>query len=151
MSSATTILSLLLSATRVATWGQGVRAALARLAMSFFLLSVATVLVVAGIAFGCYAGFVALAHLLPPASAAAIVAAGMLIAAAGVTALALRRPRPRSPRAASGAHAAPDATEALAGLAGSVNRWMHANPGQAMAAAFTIGVAVGSRRKGPLG
>jgi hypothetical protein len=138
------LLNLLLSALRAAISGQTAAAAMARIALSCLLILMSIILALAGLGFGLYAAFISLGPLMSPASAAAVIAATMMIIAAAMATLAFRRPSVSQPR--SRAHAAAVSAEAIDSLANTLSQWVKANPGQATAVALVVGFIAGSRR-----
>jgi len=133
----------LMSAARAAISRQAAGAAMARVALSCVLILMSVVLALAGLGFGLYAAFIALGLFMPPAPAAAVIAAATILIAAAMAALAFRRPRAtRRP----GADAATAASEAVDSLMSTLGKWVQANPGQATVLALAIGFIAGSRR-----
>lgn len=135
--------TLLMSVARAAISRQAAGAAMARVALSCLLILSSIVLALAGLGFGLYAAFIALGLFMPPAPAAAVVAAATMMISATVGALAFRRPRATRRR---GADAATAASEAVDSLMSTLGKWVQANPGHATALALAIGFIAGSRR-----
>lgn len=134
-------LRLLLPLLRLVTSSGQRKVALGRIAGMFVALFGALIFLLAAFGFVLSAGYGYFAILLPPPMAAAVMAAIMLLAAVLLVSVlyALRYQRR--------IHA--EAARRDAGLMAVFNKlseWGRANPWEAAAAAFVVGLALGSRR-----
>jgi membrane protein implicated in regulation of membrane protease activity len=135
-------LNLLAPALRLAAGTAQAKASLTRLAAAFGLLLVALILAVAALAFALWALYAYLATVLTDPAAAAITAAITLALAALVAAAALYRPRRRRMSPGDGRRLG----EGIESVVDGLGRWARRNPWEAAAAAFVIGVFMGTRR-----
>jgi len=135
-------LNLLAPALRLAAGTAQAKASLTRLAVALGLLLIALILAVAALVFalGALDGY--LASFLSDPAAAAITAAIALALAAIVAAAALYRPRRRRASLGDGRRLG----EGLGSIVDGLGRWARRNPWEAAAAAFVVGILMGTRR-----
>lgn len=134
-------LRLLLALLRLFASSGRRKAALGRFAGMLVTFCGALIFLFTAFGFGLSAGYGYLAILLPPPMAAAVMAATFLLAAVLLVSVPSALRRRRRTRV--------DAASRDPGLAAVLNRlsdWGRANPWEAAAAAFIVGLTLGSRR-----
>ena len=134
-------LPLLLPLLRLLASGAPRKAALTRLVGTVVMLFGAFIFLLAAFGFGLSAGYGYFAMLLPPPMAAAVMAAIMLAAAVLLVSVphALRHRRRMQAEAVS-------RDAGLTAVFNQLSDWGRTNPGKVAAAAFVVGLALGSRR-----
>jgi hypothetical protein len=134
-------LRLLLPLLQLVASSGGRKAALRRVAGATAGLFAALVLLLSAFGFGLSAGYGYLATLLPPPTAAAAMAAILLLAATLIVAVPSVLQRRRRAKARAAGAEAP-----FAAIFTQLSAWGRANPWEAAAAAFVVGLTLGKRR-----